>query len=139
VVPAYDPSYRRLGNSWDRAAQTSPSTVRSVNLDHSFAWPSITLYRKPLDLVETPQEAQGHVANTSEGKDVCITEVEVLNVWNSRVAGAGRSSSSWGPSRSGTSQVLTDARGASCAAGVQLTLATRSGLREHSSTAPNAS
>jgi hypothetical protein len=59
MVPAYDRSYRRLGNSWGRAAQTSPSTVRSVNLEHSFAWPSITLYRKPLDLAETPREALG--------------------------------------------------------------------------------
>jgi hypothetical protein len=54
MVPAFHRPYRSLANGWSRAAQTSPSTVRSVNLDLSFAWLSTTLYLKPLDLAQTP-------------------------------------------------------------------------------------
>jgi hypothetical protein len=53
VVPAFDRPYRSLTNGCGRAAQTAPYTVRSVNLDLSFAWPSTILYLKPLDLAQT--------------------------------------------------------------------------------------
>jgi hypothetical protein len=57
VVQAFDRPYRSLGNGW--AAETSPSTVRFVNLDHSFAWSSTTLYLKPLDLAQTTRAGLG--------------------------------------------------------------------------------
>jgi hypothetical protein len=64
MVPAFDRPYRSLANGWDRTAQTSPSTAGPLNLDHSFAWPSTTLYLKPLDLAQTHRAGLGSGARS---------------------------------------------------------------------------
>jgi hypothetical protein len=114
VVPAFHRPYRSLANGWGRVAQTSPSTVRSVNLDLSFAWLSTILYLKPLDFAQTHRAGLGlgDGANTPERKDMRITRVEVC----------GRLALACGTSGTGMSRALTAAQGASCVAGAARSL-----------------
>ena len=64
MVPEFGRTGRSVGYGLGRAAQASPSSARSVTLEHSFAWPSTTLYLKPLDLAEAPRVPLSSVARS---------------------------------------------------------------------------